>query len=227
MLRAIFFDFNGIIADDEPIHLKMFQKVLADEGIGLSEEKYYQVYIGMDDRDCFESVLRERGRETTPQKILELVARKARYYEAYIRDHLLFFPGVLSFIRKAASKYPLAVVSGALRQEIDFILQRGGIRQAFQIIVSAEDVLRGKPDPEGYLRALEEINRGRSGGETFSASECLVIEDTLAGIEAARGAGMKCLAIANSYQVSELEPAADLVAVTLEDLPLERLEGLF
>jgi beta-phosphoglucomutase len=227
MLRTIFFDFNGIIADDEPIHLKMFQKVLSDEGITLSKEKYYHVYIGMDDRDCFESVLKEHEREVTPQKILELVARKARYYEAYIRDHLVFFPGVLPFVRKAASKYPLAVVSGALRHEIEFILQRGGIRQAFQIIVSAEEVSRGKPDPEGYLRALEEINRGRNEGEILSASECLVIEDTLAGIESAHRAGMKCLAITNSYSVAELEPAADLVAVTLENLPLERLEGLF
>jgi HAD superfamily hydrolase (TIGR01509 family) len=227
MLKAILFDFNGVIADDEPIHLKMFQKVLDEEGISLPGAEYYRTYIGMDDRDCFESILLSHGREAGPQKILELVAKKARHYEAYIRDHVAFFPGVLSFIRKAAAKYPLVVVSGALRHEIEFILQQGGIRQAFRAVISAEEVSHGKPNPEGYLRALEEINRSLSQAERISAPECLVIEDTLAGIEAAHRAGMKCLAVSNSYSIPELFPHADLVAGTLEDLPLEKLEGLF
>jgi len=227
MLGAILFDFNGVIADDEPIHLKMFQKVLAEEGIHLSREEYYRTYIGMDDRGCFESALAEQGRGVTPQKILELVAKKARYYESYIRDHLVFFPGVITFVRRAAARYPLAIASGALRSEIEFILQRGGIRQAFQSIVSAEDVSRGKPHPEGFLLALSLLNKGRNEGDALRAQRCLVIEDTLAGVQAARAAGMRCLAIANSYSVGELSPVADLVATTLEDLPLERLEALF
>lgn len=227
MLRAIFFDFNGVIADDEPIHLQMFQKVLAEERLQLSSDAYYQSYIGMDDRGCFETVLASNGRKITNKVILELIRKKSEYYTSFVTDNLVFFSGVIPFVKKAASRYPLAVVSGALRSEIEFILNRGGMREAFQLIVSAEDVSRGKPDPESYTHGLSELNRLRKGQEDLFPKECLVIEDTLAGIEAAHGTGMKCLAVANSYTVAELSSRADLVTTTLENLPLERLERLF
>ncbi len=214
--KAIIFDFNGVIADDEPSHLVMFQKVLQEEGLSLSAEEYYREgYLGMDDRGCFETVLVKAGRDTSPAKIGELIRRKALYYDDYIRERIIFFPGVLDFIRKAAARMPLAICSGALRSEIQMILEAGRIRDSFSVIVSAEDVKRGKPDPEGFLLALARINQKQR--VPILPAETLVIEDSIAGIAAAQRAGMKALAVTNSYP-SEVLASADRVVRSLEAL---------
>ena len=214
-LKAIIFDFNGVIVDDEPLHLELFRKVLQEEMIFLTDEDYHEKYLGYDDRGCFTAVLCDNSR--TPDAaneafIQELIDRKAEYYRQAIQERMLLFPGVVDLVRRSAEAYPLAITSGALRSEIEFVLERGEIRNCFQVIVAAEDVSECKPDPEGYLKALEQLNAALNA--EIQAHECLVIEDSLAGIEAAKAAGMRCVAVTNSYSAQELT-AADSVVTSL------------
>jgi beta-phosphoglucomutase len=225
MLRAIIFDFDGVVADNEPVHFVMFQRVLGEIGIPLSEEEYYQRYLGFDDKGCFAAALAAHGRPAPKAMIDQLVARKARAYMQHIKQHLVIFPGVQEFVRDAANRYRLAIASGALRHEIEFILEQAGIRKEFQHVTSAEDVTQGKPHPEAYLHALASLNRTTGTGSLSLAPEdCLVIEDSVPGIQAARAAAMKVLAVANTHTLQELHEA-DAVAHSLEELNLSELEN--
>ena len=221
MLRAIIFDFDGVIADSEPIHFAVFQRVLGDKGFFLSQEEYYADYLGYDDKGCFAAFLTAHGHPVTQKTIDDLVKRKAAAYFNYIKERSVIFPGVCDFIHEAATKHPLAVCSGALRHEIEFILEQAGIRKAFAHITSAEDVIHGKPNPEGFLHALAALNE--QGASRFMIpSECLVIEDSLPGIRGAHAAGMKVLAVANTHRPEELQEA-DAVTSSLADVKLSEL----
>lgn len=222
MLRAIIFDCDGVIADTEPLHFAALQRVLAEEGITLTEEDYISHYLAFDDRGCFGKAFSNSATLTT-EKLAELIERKSAYIEPVMRTHLRLFPGVIDFIRRAARAYPLAVASGALRHEIELILQSGGVKDCFFAIVSAEDVAHGKPDPESFLKARAILSA--HAAVTISPQECLVIEDSLHGIEAARLAGMRVLAVTNSYPKERLSKA-DFVVESLDGLSLESLEAL-
>src|SRR5262249_12810146 len=180
---AVNFDFNGILVDDEPIHLELFRKVLAEEGFALTKEVYLQKYMGMDDRGCFRAVFEDSGRKLDDAKLAELIGRKAQFYRDTIAERIVIFPGVKRLVPELAARFPLAVASGALRAEIEMILQVGGLRNYFQVIASAEDVNHGKPHPEVFINALRGLNEKRR--DPIRASECLVIEDTKDGIRAA------------------------------------------
>jgi beta-phosphoglucomutase len=221
MLRALIFDFDGVIADSEPIHFAVFQRVLGDKGFFLSQEEYYADYLGYDDKGCFAAFLTAHGHPMTPETIDDLVKQKAAAYFDYIKERPVIFPGVCDFIHEAATRHPLAVCSGALRHEIEFILEQAGIRKAFEHITSAEDVIHGKPNPEGFLHALAALNE--QGASRFMIpSECLVIEDSLPGIRGAHAAGMKVLAVANTHRPEELQEA-DAVTSSLADVKLSEL----
>jgi beta-phosphoglucomutase len=227
MLKAIIFDFNGVIADDEPLHLEMFQKVLAEQAIPLFREEYYSKFLGMDDRDCFKAVLGARKRPADDELVDLLIAKKAEYYQQAINERLIIFPGVTELITAAAARYPLAIASGALRHEIDGILAAIHLRSSFAAIVSAEDVHHGKPHPECFLTALDRLNQSRTtGGPPIDAASCLVIEDSTWGISGAHAAGMQCLAVTNSYSAQALA-AADRVVASLKEVRLADLDALF
>jgi HAD superfamily hydrolase (TIGR01509 family) len=224
MLRAIIFDFDGVVADNEPIHCAMFQRVLGEVGIFLSQQEYYADYLGYDDKGCFAAVLSAKGRPATKETVDDLVARKAAAYLDYIRHHLVIFPGVQNFVREAAVRHRLAIASGALRQEIEFILEQAGIRKEFEHITSAEDVTHGKPNPEGFLHALAALNRAMPTGQApLVPNECLVIEDSIPGIQAAHRAGMNVLAVANTHTTRDLHEA-DIVIHSLKEVNLQDLE---
>ena len=224
MLRAVIFDFDGVVADNEPVHFAMFQRILGELGIFLSKEEYYSTYLGYDDKGCFAAVLAAHGRPAPKATIDDLVGRKARVYLDDIKQHLVIFPGVREFIREAATRYRLAIASGALRHEIEFILDQAGIRKEFEHITSSEDVAHGKPDPEGFLHALASLNRTvPSAQRQLSADECLAIEDSVPGIQAAHAAGMKVLAVANTHAIQDLH-AADAITTSLADVSLSELE---
>lgn len=224
MIRAILFDCNGVIADDEPIHLKLFQKVLKEEGIVLTRKEYFKKYLAMDDRSCFKDVLQVHGRDSSKKHVQELVRRKSVYYKETIKNELRIFPGVKSFVRKHQNHYFLAVVSGALRSEIDLILKRAEIEHAFSVIVSVENVRNGKPSSEGYLLALKMLNHLPELKENpLKPEECIAIEDSIYGVEAAQKCGMKCLAVTNSYSKKELT-RADIVVESLVGINLEHLK---
>jgi beta-phosphoglucomutase len=223
MIKAIIFDCDGVIADSEPLHMATMQQVLAEEGITLSEETYYREYLALDDRGCYTKAFRDHNRSLTDDHLHELIARKAARLEPVMQTHLRIFPGVAEFIRTASASYGLAVASGALRHEIELILQHAGVRDCFACIVSAEDVTRGKPDPESFLRAHATLSRMQPDG--IAADECLVIEDSLHGVRAGKMAGMRVLAVTNSYPREQLQDA-DFVVESFADLRVEDVEQL-
>lgn len=224
MLRAIIFDFNGILVDDEPIHLKMFQKVLGEEGVSLSEKDYYERYLGMDDRGCFKAAFHDAGRELDNSTLQVMIQRKAVCYREFIEKEMRVFTGVSQLIPLLSPRFALAIASGALRSEIELILENIHLRKHFQAIASAEDVKEGKPSPEIFLKALSLLNQARTDSPILS-SECLVIEDSKEGILGARRAGIKCLAVANTYSAQELKQA-DAVVKSLEEVSVPFLEKL-
>ena len=223
MLRAVIFDFNGIIVDDEPIHFELFQRVFAEEGIDLTKDAYYARYLGFDDRGAFSFGYREHERSLSQEKLVELIERKAVYYQEAIRNHVALFPGVRELVAGLARNLPLAVASGALRHEIETILTTAGLIGHFQAIVSAEDVERGKPEPDIFLKALATLNAQST--DAIEAGQCVVIEDSKEGIKGARRAGMKCLAVTNSHP-AELLGEADSIVNSLEDVGLACLAEL-
>src|SRR5574341_260255 len=225
MLRAVIFDFNGIIVDDEPIHFKLFQRVLGEEGIVLTEQDYYARYLGFDDRGAFIAGFQENSRALSAAKLQELIERKADYYQEAIRNHVTVFPGVENLVADLAQTLPLAVASGALRHEIETILKTLGLLPHFRAIVAAEDVTQGKPEPEIYLKALAALNAGGGSTKPIEAANCVVIEDSKEGIKGARRAGMKCLAVTNSHPAKLLGEATAIVK-SLEEVKLTFLQSL-
>jgi beta-phosphoglucomutase len=228
VLRGILFDFNGVLVDDEPIHLEMFQRVLAEEGIGLTSEDYFQHYLGFDDRQCFAAVLAAAGETPTVPRLMRLIARKAAYYQERVHaGGYPLFPGAAELVGGAAAAgLMLGVVSGALREEVDGALRQAGLAGCFKVLVTAEDVAAGKPDPEGYRRALEALNVLPPLPERLlHPHEVLAVEDSPAGLAAAGGAGLLTLGVAHTYPEQHLG-AADAVAPSLAGLSLDRLERL-
>lgn len=220
--RAVIFDCDGVIADSEPLHLRVFREVLAPLDITIDDAEYSARYLGLDDRGVFTEVLRAHGRAPTPADVAALVADKARRFLSVLEAEVRIYPGVRAFVERLAG-LPLAVVSGALRTEVELILARAGIGSAFALIVAAEDVRAGKPDPEGFLAALTGLRRLDAALE---ATACVAVEDSIAGVDAACRAGMRCLAVTNSYSAAELR-GADRVVGTLEGLTLDDVRRLF
>ena len=220
-LTAIIFDFDGVIADTEPLHFAGFRQTLAEIGISLTESDYYANYLGYGDRDCFIAALTAHQRPTDPASLAQLMQRKAYAYLESVKDHLAIFPGVHEFVREAAAAHPLAIASGALRHEIEVILEQAGLREEFLHITSAEDVTSGKPDPQPFLHALTALNRERQE-QAITAGSCLVIEDSIPGIRSAKTAGMKVLAVANTHTIKDLHEA-HAVAQSLSQIRLSEL----
>jgi HAD superfamily hydrolase (TIGR01509 family) len=222
-MRAVIFDFDGVIADTEPLHFEGLRRTLAGIDITLTEPDYYATYLGFDDRGCILEALRANQRPITEPIVQDLMRTKAAAYLASIQEHLVIFPGVREFVEEAAAAYPIAIASGALRPEIELILEQAGLRKAFRHITSAEDVTRSKPDPQPFLHALAGLNR-QLGHSPLTADACLVIEDSLPGIRAAKAAGMKVLAVTNTHTVQDLHEA-DAISTSLRETGLTELRG--
>lgn len=221
MNRALLFDFNGVLVDDEEHHFESLRAVLAPEGIELSRDRYYAEYLGFDDRMCLIEAFRRAQRTPVMEHVQRLIAAKSRAYEALITRSLRFVPGAVAFVRRAATEFRLALVSGALRREIALVLARAGLASAFEAIVAAEDVTLCKPDPQGYLAAHAALARGNP----VARERCVVIEDSLPGLEAARAAGMPCVMLTTSHPAAALR-GADLVWETFAGHDPRELKAL-
>ncbi|HEX4964087.1 MAG TPA: HAD family phosphatase [Thermoanaerobaculia bacterium] len=229
MIRAVLFDFNGVLVDDEPIHLEVFQRILAEEGIALSADDYWTRYLGLDDRSSFAAVLGSAGRTATVPLLMRLVARKAAYYQEHVRrGGYPFFPGAVELVGALAGRgRMLGVVSGALREEVEGALRQAGLLDRFKVLVTAEDVTEGKPDPEGYLKALESLNAHPPLPERLlHPHEVLAVEDSPAGLAAAAEVGFPTLGVAHTFPAGRLHEA-DTVVASLRDLTPDRLDRLF
>lgn len=221
VIRALLFDFNGVIADDETPHLRCFQHALAEAGLSLTKEEYYDVYLGMDERTCATSLLLKRDGTCDERELHRVIQRKAELFRTYTALHKpLLFPGVVEFVKAAKSHYRLAIASGGRLAQITDALIGTAIEFDFDEIVAAEDCPIGKPDPVIYLLTLERLNAGGASVQNISPAECLVLEDSLAGIHSARAAGMRVLGVATTYPVEKLHEA-DFVVQSLEHLTPE------
>lgn len=223
-LRAVIFDFDGVIVDTEPMHLKAAQRVLADAGIALDAQEYYQQYLGFDDAGMFRAIAADRRVTLDGRAVADLVDRKSHVLISLIDEGVAVFAGATACVRRCAAEVPLAIASGALGREIDMILRRIGLRDAFQVIVGAEDASHSKPAPDPYVRAVE-LLRGVVARNELAANECVAIEDSHWGLESARAAGVRCVAVAHTYPPDSLR-GADVVVQTLDDITLDRLRQI-
>jgi HAD superfamily hydrolase (TIGR01509 family) len=227
LLRAIIFDFDGILVDSEPLIMKLIQEMAAREGWLLSEDEYFRDYLALDDRGVIEHLWRTHGRSLSAARRSELLAWKARAYEKIIHNGLPPIPGAAEFVLSAAQHFPLAIASGSLRAEIEHLLRKLGLREKFAVLATADDCRRSKPDPEVYLKALGRLQELPQLQEPrLRADECLAIEDAPLGVVAAHAAGMKCLALAHSRHQNELQHA-DWVAHGFAGVDLEMIRASF
>jgi beta-phosphoglucomutase-like phosphatase (HAD superfamily) len=223
-LEAVVFDFDGVIANSEPLHFRAYERVLAREGVALSESDYFGRYLGFDDVGAFEAIARDRGRSWTRADVAALVARKALELEALERDVSVLFPGAAEAITRTAAIVPIAIASGARGDEIRRVLRRERLETLFTAIVSAEDTPISKPSPAPYLRALSLLSEAR--GAAIDAARCVAIEDSRWGLESARGAGMRTVAVTNTYDKAALTAFADAVIPSLDALDLALVAAL-
>lgn len=205
MIRALIFDFNGVIADDETPHVRCFQQALAEEGLSLTSDEYYGTYLGMDERTCARALLSARDGTCDERLLLRITQRKAVLFRDYTAAHKpALFPGVVDWVKRAAGRYRLAIASGGRREQIDAALAGTPIERDFELIVAAEDCPTGKPDPAIYLLTLDRLNAAAPDSPRLLPSDCAVIEDSLAGIRSAKAAGMRVLAVATTYPLDKL-----------------------
>lgn len=221
---AVIFDFDGIIVDTEPIHYRAFQEVLNPLGISYSWDDYMEKYIGFDDRDAFREAFREAGKKLDQECLGALVSRKASLFVEIVENGVPAYPGVISLISKLKGNVPLALCSGALRSDILPILEALNLRDAFDILVTAEDVKASKPDPQSYILAVTRLAE-RFPDREITADRCIAIEDTPAGIRSAMHAGVSVLAVTNSYSAERLEGAVH-VTNSLEHVTVDLLANL-
>ncbi|HVS81866.1 MAG TPA: HAD family phosphatase [Pyrinomonadaceae bacterium] len=229
MIEAILFDFNGVIIDDERIHLKAYREVLSGEGVSLSDEEYFPC-LGMDDAAFVRAAFARAGRQLSDEAMRAVINREHELHRAFIKEELPVSPGVVTFIKAAARQFQLGIVSMAERSEIDHVLELASLLNLFSVFVSAEPGLKHKPAPDCYQRALELLNEKRRADRRLPllARECLVIEDAPPGVAAARAAGMRTIGVTNTVSENDLRAAgADVVTASLADWNLDAVHDLF
>lgn len=222
-LQAIVFDFDGVIANSEPLHLKAFQDALADEGIELSSNDYYNRYLGYDDLGLLQALVRDRDLPWNGRRINDMVTTKGQRLERMLQNGEVLFPGAAAFIKTAAAAVPIAIASGAMRNEILEILQGAELDRMFVTIVASGDTPASKPSPAPYMLAYERLSQITA--IDLDRTRCVAIEDSRWGLESARGAGLRCVGVTTSYGPEELV-GAELVVKGLSELTLNALDTL-
>ena len=229
MIKAIFFDFNGVIIDDETIQMKAYQEVLRGHQIDLKEEWYFSA-LGMNDR-TFVKAMFERAEKPLTGPVLETVlGAKIDLHRQMIEDELPLFPGVLTFLKAASRHFSIGLVSMADKAEVSYVFQRANLTPLFSVIVTAEDASLCKPAPECYLAGLTKLNDKRQHERLLPllANECLAIEDSPPGIESARAAGMRTLGVTNTVSAEALRAAgAEVVTASLADWTVDAVKRLY
>jgi HAD superfamily hydrolase (TIGR01509 family) len=216
-LAAIVFDFDGVLANSEPLHERAYQAVLADLGVELSHQRYYEAYLGFDDVGVFEALSRDFGLGLDRAAIHSLVAHKSEQFESMIDEAVVLFPGARECVERCAAAVPLAIASGALRHEIELILTRTGLRRHFAHIVGAGDTERSKPSPDPYAKAVALLG--------VEPSRTIAIEDSRWGIMSAHAAGLAAAGITHTYPADELT-GADFIVRSLDEINPAQLDAI-
>lgn len=225
MLRAVIFDFDGVIADSEFLHYKALNQVFEKYGVSVPKEVHWQKYLGYTDIENIQAVSEDYKMNLTPGQIRQLAHQKAELFKQLARKETAILDGVETLIGMLkASHTRLAVCSGALRDDIEQMLAGSDLLNAFDVMVTAEDVKKGKPDPEGYLLALKKLNQNQT--HPIQPKDCVVIEDSHWGLAAAAAAGMHRIAVTNTYPAEQLQDKAERVVSSLEELTIDDLQNI-
>ncbi len=228
MLRTVIFDFDGVITDSEILHFRAFNQVLGQYGIELTKQEYYKTYLGFNDADCYGMLIDQGLLKTGQEQIGNLIEEKKQIYKELAKTEGKMIEGVRDFLTLLEeNSIPMAICSGSLLTEVEMVLEDTGLRHLFEVIVSGEQVKKGKPDPEGFLLTLKRLNDNATSDMTGNQNdilpgECIVIEDSHWGLEAAKAAGMHTLAVTNSYGAEQLS-MADKIVNRLNELCMDDL----
>jgi beta-phosphoglucomutase len=219
-LQGVVFDFDGVLANSEPLHLRAYQSVLSQHGVALSAQEYYELYVGYDDETVFRAIARDRGIPAGGSWIEGVIREKTTAVQELLARNSPLFPGASASVRALAARVPVAVCSGAMRHEIVQVLEAGGLLDAFTAIVAAGETPRGKPAPDPYRRAVELM--GAAAGLPLEPSRVAAVEDTVQGLVSARAAGLCLVAVTTTFRPETFEDAAlvlpDISAVTYDGL---------
>ncbi len=228
-LKAVLFEFNGVIIKDEPIHQQLIDQILIEENLRPKPEDYWQVCLGRSDRACLSDLLTRRGRVVSETHLLQLLNRKAQAYEHELEklEKLPLYPGLEDLIFQVQSReLKLAVVSGAIHSEVELVLNRATLDKYFTVIVAGDEITTSKPQPDGYFLAVERLNQ-LYPDLNLQLSECLAIEDTPVGIQAAKRAGIQVVGVANTYPFHMLQRQANWTVDYLCDLEIDRVQQIY
>jgi beta-phosphoglucomutase len=217
-IRAVVFDFDGVLADSEPLHLKAYQALLEPHGIHLDQKTYFERYLGYDDEGALRQIAEDNGLMVADEEIEMLVVEKGHVFEALVGSRDLLYPGAADCLRRLAAAWPVGIASGALRADIDLLLRGANVGDAIRFIVAAGDTDRTKPAPDPYLRAAELHG--------VAPAACVAIEDSHWGLESARTAGMRTIAITHTYPREALRGAAEVVVDSLAELTADFIARL-
>ena len=228
-LKAVLFDFNGVIINDELIHEQLIEQILIEENLRPKPGEFQKFCLGRSDRASLTDLLNHQGRVVTEIYLQQLIQRKTKAYQQHLEklEKLPLYPGLEDFIFKLRSRsLKLAVVSGAIRSEVELVLNRANIAKYFTVIVAGDEITSSKPEPDSYLLAVERLNQQYSG-LNLQPGECLAIEDTLAGIQAAKRAGIGVVGVANTYPFHMLQRQANWTVDYIYDLEIERVQQVY
>ena len=224
MLKAVIFDFDGVITDSEILHLRAFNQSLAQYGIEITKNDYYTMYLGFNDTDCYKLLIEKGLLKMDEQQINTLMIQKKKIFEQLAKAEGKMIEGVRDFLNMLEqNNIPMAICSGSLLTEVEMVLEDARLRHLFEVVVSGEQVKKGKPDPEGFLLSLQRLNENREN--PIMANQCIVIEDSHWGLEAAKAAGMHTIAVTNSYDAEQLSMAEKIVD-RLNELSIDDLKQL-
>jgi beta-phosphoglucomutase len=215
-IQAIVFDFDGVLADSEMLHLRVYRELLEPSGVQITTEQYFERYLGFDDEGVFQQIAIDYKLLLGDEEIELLIAEKARRFEALVASGDVLYPAAAACVRRLGTAWPLGIASGARRSEIELMLRGARLADAFTFIVAAGDTDHGKPAPDPYLRAAELHG--------VAPQACVAIEDSHAGLESARTAGLRTIAIATTYPRHTL--TADAVIGSLDEITLDFVRRL-
>jgi beta-phosphoglucomutase len=222
-LDAVVFDFDGVLADTEPLHLRIYQALLGEEGLEFSAAEYYDRYLGFDDVGVFEALSRDKGLSIDGDRLNALIGRKTDLFQTLVRSTPVLFPGTAECLTAMAATCPIAIASGALRHEIEIVLASGGLRDMVPVIVAAGDTPLSKPAPDPYVLAIQRL--ASLHGRPIDAGRSVAIEDSRWGLESARMAGLRTVGVTTSYKADQLGDA-DLVLPDISGVTPDRLRQL-
>jgi len=206
MLDAVIFDFDGVIADSEPVHCDAIREVAATVGVTISDDDYQSIYIGFDDRDAFREVLRQAGRAADEAVVAAMCEAKAEAFDRLAGKGVPAIGGALELARAVkAAGVPMAIGSGATRHEIELMLDGMGAGELFEVMATADDVARSKPDPQTYRLAVERL--AEHVGRGIEPGRAVAIEDTAAGVASAKAAGLAVVGVTTTGPAAKLAEA--------------------